>query len=467
MADDAKDRPRGRILVIDDEEIVLKSCRVVLQQEGYEVETRRSGPDGLNLLRDRPFDLVLCDLKMPMMSGIEVLRHIKENSPQVSVVIITGYATVSSAVETLRGGAADYVTKPFTPRQLAASVEAVMLRRREEQAAGEETEVLYASPGIIGESPKMQEVFKLVAKVARSATTVLVRGESGAGKEVIARAIHAGSPRGDGPFVAVDSGAIPETLVESELFGHTRGAFTGADAAKAGAFRTAHGGTLFLDEVGNLSVPAQMKLLRAIEEKQIKPVGSDKVEKVDVRLVAATNCDLEKMVQEGRYREDLFWRLSVFVISIPPLRERREDIPLLAMHFLKKHADEAGRNVKRFSAEAMTAMIGYDWPGNVRELASSVLRALHMAEGETIMPGDLPDRVCSCAREAAAPRTSQELKRAKKEAREKSTEQIERVFVIDALERSGWNVTKAAEDVGMARQNFQALMRKHGITSRE
>jgi len=468
MAGNQKQGARGKILVIDDEEIVLKSCRVVLQQEGYEVETRRSGQEGLDLLRDRSFDIVLCDLKMPRMSGLEVLRTIQENSPQVSVVIITGYATVASAVETLKGGAADYITKPFTPEQLAAAVESVMSRRREQPAAEEPSPgTFYTSHGIVGESAKMQEVFRLVSKVAASATTVLLRGESGTGKNLIARAIHASSLRADGPMVALDSGAIPETLIESELFGYIRGAFTGADAPKTGAFRTASRGTLFLDEVGNLSASAQSKLLRAIEEKQIKPLGSDRVEKVDVRLIAATNCDLEKMVREGKYREDLFWRLSVFVVSLPPLRERMEDIPLLATHFLRKYAADVGRKVRRFTAEAMSALIGYPWPGNVRELENAVLRSLHMSEGAAIEVGDLPERILGPGREGLAPRTSQELKQAKKEARERSVGEIERLFVIDALERSGWNVTKAAEDVGMARQNFQALMRKHGVTSRD
>jgi len=467
MASNRKQGARGRILVIDDEEIVLRSCRVVLQQEGYDVETRRSGQEGLDLLRDRPFDIVLCDLKMPRMSGLEVLRYIQENSPRISVVIITGYATVASAVEALKGGAADYITKPFSPEQLAAAVESVMSRRREEPAGEEPPGTFYTSHGIVGESAKMQEVFRLVSRVAASATTVLLRGESGTGKNLIARAIHAGSLRADGPMVALDSGAIPETLIESELFGHTRGAFTGAETPKAGAFRTAHGGTLFLDEVGNLSAPAQSKLLRAIEEKQIKPLGSDRVEKVDVRLIAATSCDLEKMVKEGRYREDLFWRLSVFVVPLPPLRERMEDVPLLATHFLRKYAADIGRKVRRFSSEAMSALVGYPWPGNVRELENAVLRSLHMCEGAAIETGDLPERILGPGREGPAPRTSRELKQAKKEARERSVGEIERMFVIDALERSGWNVTKAAEDVGMARQNFQAMMRKHGVISRD
>lgn len=303
----------------------------------------------------------------------------------------------------------------------------------------------------------------MVAKVARSSTTVMLRGESGTGKEVIARAIHVSSPRKTSPFVAVDSGAIPETLIESELFGHTKGAFTGADSAKLGAFRAAGGGTLFLDEVGNLSMPAQMKLLRAIEERQVKPLGSDKIEKVDVRLIAATNVDLEKMVKEGKYREDLFWRLGVFVIILPPLRERKVDIPLLATHFLKKYSEEVGKKVRRFSAEAMSHMVSYEWPGNVRELENTVLRAVHMSESGIVETDDLPPRVIGGRRDTGLPRTSSELKQAKKEAREKSVEQIERMFVLDALERSNWNVTRASEDVGMARQNFQTLMRKYNI----
>jgi len=468
LTEENKRKENVRILVIDDEEIVLKSCKVVLEQKGFEVETRRSGIEGLNLLRDRPFDLVLCDLKMPAMNGITVLRHIRENHPDISVLIITGYATVSSAVEALKGGAVDYITKPFTPDGLVAAVESA-LERREDKAEKPESSpsVVYASPGVVGASPKMQEVFKMVEKVAKSSTTVLIRGESGTGKEVIARVIHATSLRSEFPFVAIDCGAIPENLVESELMGHVKGAFTGAETPKLGAFRTANGGTLFLDEIGNLSLSSQMKLLRVIEEKQVKPVGSDKSEKVDTRLIAATNCDLEKMVREGKFREDLFWRLSVFVINMPPLRERKEDIPLLVNHFVTKFAEETGKKVKRFTAEAMSAMICYDWPGNVRELGNAVLRAVHLAEGEVIGISDLPSKITGRSPEdTKIPRTSQELKQAKKEAREKSIEQIERMFVLDALERNSWNVTKAAEDVGMARQNFQAMMRKYGITSK-
>ena len=461
----------NRILVIDNEDGSLRASADALKAGGFEVETRKSGPDGLNLMKDRPFDLVLCALAMPRMGGIEVLRAVQENHPGVPVIIVAQEATVESAVEALKGGAADYMARPFTPEQLARAVESVLAREEPaEPGAGEDAaeKVRYSSPGIIGESEKIQEVFRMVAKVAGSATTVLIRGESGSGKELIARAIHVSSPRKRGSFIAVDSGAIPETLIESELFGHVKGAYTGAETAKTGAFRAADGGTLFLDEVGNMSEAAQMKLLRAIERKQVKPLGSDTLEDVDVRLIAATNRDLEARVKEGGFREDLFWRLSVFVIDVPPVRERKEDLALLAMHFLRRYGAEIGRNVKRFSAEAMSRMVSYDWPGNVRELENTVLRAIHMTEGAIIEAADLPARVTGCAEgdDVAVPRTSRELNRARKEAREKSVAKVERLFVLDALERSGWNVTRASDDVGMARQNFQALMRKQGIKGR-
>ncbi|MFH1434573.1 MAG: sigma-54 dependent transcriptional regulator [Pseudomonadota bacterium] len=457
-----------RILVVDNEDGSCRACRDALEAGGFEVETRKSGPDGLKLMKDRPFDLVLCALDMPRMGGIEVLRAIRENHPGVPVIVLAREATVESAVEALKGGAADYMAQPFAPGQLAQAVESALDRRELPAGGGVDDaagNVRYSSPGIIGESEKMQEVFRMVARVAGSPTTVLLRGESGSGKELIARAIHVSSLRRRGSFVAVDSGAIPETLIESELFGHERGAYTGAETAKAGAFRTADGGTLFLDEVGNMSGAAQMKLLRAIEQKQVKPLGSDTLEDVDVRLIAATNRDLEARVKEGSFREDLFWRLSVFVITVPPLRERKEDIALLAMHFLRRFAAEVGRNVRRFSAEAMSRMVSYDWPGNVRELENTVLRAIHMTEGAIIEAADLPARVTGCAQgdDFPVPRTSKELNRARKEAREKSVAKVERLFVLEALERSGWNVTRASDDVGMARQNFQALMRKHGI----
>ena len=459
---------KNRILVIHNEDGSCRGCRDALESRGFDVETRKSGRDGLKLIKDRPFDLVLCALAMPRMGGIEVLRAIRENNPEVPVIIMAEEATVESAVEALKGGAADYMGRPFAPPQLAKAVESVLARRQEPGAGGGDDAagtVRYTSPGIIGESEKIQEVFRMVAKVAGSPTTVLLRGESGTGKELIARAIHVSSPRKGGPFIAVDSGAIPETLIESELFGHDRGAFTGAEKPKTGAFRAADGGTLFLDEVGNMSTAAQMKLLRAIERKQVKPLGSDTLEDVDVRLIAATNRDLEALVKEGGFREDLFWRLSVFIINIPPVRERKEDIALLAMHFLRRYAGEVGKKVKRFSAEAMSRMVSYDWPGNVRQLENAVLRAIHMTESAIVETADLPARITGCAEgdDFSVPRTSKELNRARKEAREKSVAKVERLFVLEALERSGWNVTQASDDVGMARRNFQALMRKHGI----
>jgi len=464
--------PPARILVVDDEEIIRLSCQRVLTEEGYEVQTRPSGPEALRLLAEELFDVAIVDLKMPGMDGIEVLQAIKRDYPHIPVIMITGYATVESAVEAMKSGAFDYLPKPFTPDEVAVVVKKALETRSlilENIYLRGEIQAKYGFENIIGTSKKMQEIYRLIGKVAPTNSTVLITGESGTGKELIARAIHFNSQRKERQFVPVDCAVLSENLLESELFGHVKGSFTGAVVTKPGLFEVADGGSLFLDEIGNISLAMQSKLLRFIQEREFTPVGGTKLKKVDVRLVAATNSDLQEKIKEGAFREDLFYRLNIVPISLPPLRERKEDIPLLAMHFLKKYCQEMGKNPKAFSQMAMEMLMHYPWPGNVRELENIVERAVVMTEEDTILPQHLPlpMQERSEGLTFAVPKTNEELRELKRHLRDKAVEEAERLFVLDALSRNDWNVTRSAKDVGMLRPNFQALMRKHNIRSAE
>ena len=464
--------PPARILVVDDEEIVCLSCQRILSEEGYDVQTRLSGPEALKLLAEEPFDLAIVDLKMPGMDGLEVLQAIKRDYPHVPVIMITGYATVESAVEAMKSGALDYLPKPFTPDEVAVVVKKALEARSmllENLYLRGEIQAKYRFANIIGNSKKMQEIYRLIAKVAPTNSTVLITGESGTGKELVARAIHFNSQRKDRPFVPVDCAVLSENLLESELFGHIKGSFTGAIVTKPGLFEVADGGSIFLDEIGNISLAMQGKLLRFIQEREFTPVGGTKLKKVDVRLIAATNRDLQEKIKEGTFREDLFYRLNIVPISLPPLRERKEDIPLLTIHFLKKYCQEMGKNPKAFSPAAMDLLMRYSWPGNIRELENIVERALVMTEEETILPKHLPLPLQEMPEAIAfsVPKTSEELRELKRHLRDRAVEDVERLFVLDALTRNDWNVTRSAKDVGMLRPNFQALMRKHSIRSAE
>jgi DNA-binding NtrC family response regulator len=462
----------ARILVVDDEEIIRLACQRVLTEEGYEVQSRPGGPEALRLLAEELFDVAIVDLKMPRMDGIEVLQAIKRDYPHIPVIMITGYATVESAVEAMKSGAFDYLPKPFTPDEVAVVVKKAVETRSlilENIYLRGEIQAKYGFENIIGTSKKMQEIYRLIAKVAPTNSTVLITGESGTGKELIARAIHYNSQRKERQFVPVDCAVLSENLLESELFGHVKGSFTGAVVTKPGLFEVADGGSLFLDEIGNISLAMQSKLLRFIQEREFTPVGGTKLKKVDVRLVAATNSNLQEKIKEGTFREDLFYRLNIVPISLPPLRERKEDIPLLAMHFLKKYCQEMGKNPKVFSQMAMEMLMGYPWPGNVRELENIVERAVVMTEEDAILPQHLPlpMQERSEGLTFAVPKTNEELRELKRHLRDKAVEEAERLFVLDALSRNDWNVTRSAKDVGMLRPNFQALMRKHNIRSAE
>ena len=459
---------KAKILVVDDEEIVLKSCRKILEGGGHEVTTALSGQEALDLLEKEPIDIVFTDIKMPGMDGMEVLEKIKGKYPDVLVIIITGYSTVQSAVQAMKLGAFDYIPKPFTPDEVLVVVDKALEKKSliyENIYLRKELEAKYGFDNITGNSPKMQEVYKLIRKVAPTDSTVLIRGESGTGKELIARAIHFNSPRKQKPFVPVDCGVLASELLESELFGHVKGSFTGAIVTKPGLFEIADGGSIFLDEIGDINPNFQSKLLRVIQEREFTPVGGVKPKKVDLRFIIATNKDLEKLVEEKQFREDLFYRLNVVSFTIPPLREKKDDIPLLAYHFLRKYAKEMKKNIKSISVDAMNMLIAYGWPGNVRQLENVVERAIVMAEGDTITTEHLPFVVRAeiAHPDTPIPKTSKELKDTKKKVRESAIESIEKSFILDALTRNDWNITKSAKDVGMQRSNFQALMRKYNI----
>ena len=464
--------PDPRILVVDDEEIVCESGRRILEEENYDVETALGGREAFEKMRQHPFDVVITDLKMPGIDGMEVLETVHREFPDTIVIMITGFSTVETAVEAMKLGAFDYIPKPFTPDEVTVVVRKALEKRSlqiENLYLRQELQEKYGFHNIVGKTRRMQEIYRTIVKVAPTDSTVLIYGQSGTGKELIARAIHFNSLRREKPFVPVDCAALSEGLLESELFGHIRGSFTGAVATKPGLFEVADGGTLFLDEIANITLAIQAKLLRVLQEREFTPVGGTRAKKVDIRLIAATNKELEKMIREGTFREDLFYRLNIVPVTLPSLKERQEDIPLLARHFLKKYADEMGRAVKGISPAAMEKLLGYPWPGNVRELENVMERSVVMIDGETVEAAHLilPSSPGKEGWDGRVPATSDDLKEIKKQLREKAVEEIERAFVLNALQRNGWNVTRASEEVGMLRPNFQALMRKYNLRARE
>lgn len=454
------------ILIVDDEDIVRKSCVRILSPRGYNLETAKNGSEAVKKLQNGSFDLVLADLVMPDITGIDLLKKIKEEWTETEVIIITGYGTVKTAVDALKYGAYDFIEKPFTPEALLNSVERCLEKKKlelENIRLRQEINALYSLDNIIGASKEMQKVFKLIATVAPTGSTVLITGESGTGKELVARAIHYNSARREQPFMVVDCGTIPENLMESELFGHTKGSFTGAVATEKGVLEAANRGTVFLDEISNLPLSMQVKLLRVLQEKEFRPVGSKKTVKIDIRFIAATNRDLSEMVKKGEFREDFFYRLNVFPVDIPPLRDRKEDIPALAYHFLHKYSKEVGRNVPHISAEAMRQLIANDWHGNIRELENVIHRAVIVCKGRTLKPEHIMIPL-NREEEIETPKTLKELKLKKKDLRTKSIEDIEKSFLVAALKRNDWNITKAAAEVGMQRPNFHALLKKYNIS---
>ncbi|MGD2068203.1 MAG: sigma-54 dependent transcriptional regulator [Gemmatimonadota bacterium] len=471
MNDDASWTEVPRVLAVDDEEVVCESIRRVLSEEGYDVTTRTSAREGLELIRGEVFDLLLLDIKMPEVDGISFLREARSVSPDTEVIIITGYATIETAVEAIKLGAFDYLEKPVSPPQLIVATARALERKQLvdlTRRLRSELESRYTVGNVICSSPPMRKVMQLVAKVAPASSTVLVTGETGTGKDVIARAIHYNSPRKDKPFVVADCASLSESLLESELFGHVRGAFTGAVKERKGLAESARGGTLFLDEISTISPQVQGSLLRLIQEHEIRPVGSDRTVPVDVRLIAATNHDLQSLVEEGSFREDLYYRLSVFTIELPPLRERREEIPLLAHHFVKRLSEELNKEIEVIAPQAMALLEAHDWPGNVRQLENVMERAVLLAEGTSIQPQHIS--LGDSAGEGPwndIPDDAQALVERKKRLRAESVERVERLFVLKALREADWNVSEAARNVGMQRPNLHALMRKYGITAGE
>ena len=438
-----------RILVVDDDQIICDSLCEFMKMEGYLCEGVAGFNQALIELEKQRYNLMLTDVNLPEVDGFELLRVVRKRYPEVVTIVITGYGTIESAVEAIKMGAYDYLTKPIIDdeiRMLASRALNQQALIQENRNLKEQLRSRFGLENIIGHDFKMLKVFDLIEAVADSKATVLITGQSGTGKELIARAIHYDSSRSNKPLIVINCGAIPESLLESELFGHEKGSFTGAYKSRIGRFEMANGGTIFLDEVGNIGAEAQTDLLRVIETRQFTGVGGDEIVSVDFRLICATNRDLELVVKEGKFREDLYYKLNVFSFSIPPLRERRSDIPLLGNYFLKKIAASINKQVTGFSPEAMERLETYVWPGNVRELRNAVERAIVVAKGPIITVDDLP-----------IPRTPKVV------AKDHSLESVELAHIQNVLEQMGWNITRSAQMLGIDRVTLYNKMKKYGL----
>ncbi len=452
---------KQHILVVDDDRFILESLREFLQLEGYEVDTAAGRPEALRQIEIREYVVIVTDVNLPTGSGFELLHIVRKRFPQTVVIVITGYGTIESAVEAIKMGAYDYLTKPVIDDEIKVRVERAFAQQallRENQSLRRQLDLRYGLDHIVGHNYNMLKVFDLIEMVADTRTTVLIQGESGTGKSLIARAIHHRSQRSKSPFVEVSCGAIPETLLESELFGHVKGAFTGAVTDKAGRFTAADTGTLFLDEISSASPSLQVKLLRVLQERQFEPVGSNRTETVDVRVILASNAPLEEEVRSGRFRQDLFYRVNVVTIHLPPLRERISDIPLLADHFLRKYAAEVGKEVLRFSDEARAVLQRYDWPGNVRELENVVERAVVLARGRTVDAELLPASLLRERQDEGEPAGEyrpQSLKSA--------LEEPEKRIIEAALRANNWNRKQTADLLEINRTTLYKKMKHYGL----
>ena len=445
-------KERTRVLVVDDEEIVRESLSGWLAKDGYTLDTAPDGPTALDKLRRERWSILLVDLKMPGMDGLQVLEIVKRLQPDVAVVIMTAYATVETAVEAMKMGAYDYLVKPFDPEELSLMMVKIVAQQqlvRENVLLRKVLKRDYHFRDMISKSPAMQRVFDLARSAARSQSTVLILGESGTGKELLARATHAESPRHSGPFVAVSCAALTETLLESELFGHEKGSFTGAVNRRKGKFESAHGGTLFLDEIGDISPKLQLDLLRVLEERKFFRVGGSEAVEVDVRIIAATNKDLRKASETGQFRDDLYYRLNVIPITLPPLRERLEDVPLLVEHFLEHLNLEMSHRIEEVSPGALSALMRYHWPGNVRELRNVLERGMVVAKGLLIMPEDL-------GLDDATPRQAPIDVTL-------SLDEVEHRHIAAVLHHAGGNVTQAARTLGIDRVTLYNKIKKYGL----
>jgi two-component system NtrC family response regulator len=455
----------SKILVIDDEKVICEGCRLILEEQGFSVTHCTTGQDGLNELESKDFDALLLDLKLPDMDGMQILSSVRQSHAWLPIIIMTGYATVQNAVAAMKQGAFDYLSKPFADDELTITVAKAIENKRlkeENQSLRQQLFDRFNFSNIIGENPKILKIFDQIRKVASTDSTILIQGDSGTGKEIFAKAIHAYSQRAARQFVAFDCSTISTSLLESELFGHVRGAFTGAVQDKAGLFAIANGGTLFLDEVSNLNLEVQGKLLRVMETQEYKPVGMARIKTTDIRVIAATNQDLKSMVSDGSFREDLFYRLNVFPIYLPALKERKDDIPRLAYHFLRSFCRQTGKRIEGFSNDALEVLINHDWPGNVRQLKNVIEHLVIMADSDflelSFVFEQLETRRSSIPK---VPNTLEELKTIKKQILEIRFGQVEKMFLGKALTKARGNITLAAKRVGMQRANFSALMKKH------
>ena len=453
-----------RILVVDDEEQMRDLLAKVLERKGFQASVCGDGTEALAFLEKEPVDLVVTDVRMPGLGGMEALRAVKELNPDIVVIIMTAFGSIDQAVQAVKEGAYDYINKPFKIDEMLLTIEKALDERRlrhEVSALRQELHTRYHFENLIGKSRPMQEVFGLIEQVAGSRSTVMVYGKSGTGKELVAKAVHYNSQRSTKNFVAVNCAAIPAELLESELFGHERGAFTGAIATKVGKFELATGGTLFLDEVGSMRLDLQAKILRALQEREVERVGGSRTIKIDVRVIAATNRDLKKAVEEGTFREDLYYRLNVVPITLPPLRQRREDIPLLVEHFIGKYNREFARKVKGFSAGATAALYHYDWPGNVRELENVIERAVALAQSdETISLRELPLEISILGGDVI-----EDIQKAGLSLRE-ARSHFERQYILNILEKVQWNQTEAARVLGLHRNTLAWKLQRLRIDSR-
>lgn len=462
----------NRILTIDDESVICDACRLVLSERGYFVGTSMTGEAGLRAIAEDVYDVVLLDMKLPDRDGMDILRRLRKENPDLHVIVMTGYSTVSNAVEAMRRGAFDYLAKPFTEDELRIAVERAMENKRLKEENLYLRTQLYESfdfNNIIGENPKILRIFDHIQRVAPTDSTVLIEGESGTGKELVARAIHAHSQRAARKFIALDCSTLSTGLLDSELFGHVKGAFTGAIHNKAGIFEVADAGTLFLDEVANLNSEIQGKLLRVMETQEYKPVGASAEKKTDVRIIAATNRELKRLVDEGAFREDLFYRFNVFPIYLPPLRERKDDIPKLAYHFLKFFCKEMGKRIEGFSDDAIELLVKQEWPGNVRQLKNVIERLVIMADESILDMVNMMDflRIKKAAHETSVPETLSELHGFKKQILKDHYRQTEKAFLMKALKDCDGNISRAAKKVGMQRSNFHALMKNHNLSVKD
>jgi two-component system response regulator AtoC len=447
---------RVRILVVDDDEVTCNLLEEVLAKEGYAVRKALNGQEAIREGECNSYDVVLTDIKMVGMDGMEVLRAYRQRSPETILIMMTAFGSIETAIRAIKEGAYDYVSKPFKLEEIKLTIQRALEQKRlaaENMQYRQELLTKYKLENIVGRSPRMLQVYKTIARVAESRSTVLITGESGTGKELVARAIHFNSLRAAKPFVAVDCSSLAETLLESELFGHVRGAFTGAVAGRKGLFEEADGGTCFLDEIGDIDLATQAKLLRVLQEHEIKRVGGTEPIKIDVRIVAASNKSLEQLVSEKKFREDLFYRLNVVSIHLPSLRERGDDIPLLVDHFLRKYAAENRRPVLGISPGARELLIGYCWPGNVRELENVIERAATLANRSVLLPEDFPRRLQAPTAKTLSDPSSPRL----------PLSEIEKLYIQKVLEETGGNKKKAAEILGIDRRTLYRMAARFGL----